>query len=67
MNVFKLFVDWEKIRKEVENSIRYVNEDFDFVRELIEIKSREDVLSNFEKVKVYKFIMEAVIFEVIIV
>lgn len=67
MNVFKLFVDWEKIRREVENSIRYVNEDFDFVRELIEIKSREDVLSNFEKVKVYKFIMEVVIFEVIIV
>lgn len=67
MNVLKSLVDWEKIRKEAENSTRHVNEDSDSAREPIETKSREDVPSNFEKAKAHKSTMEAAISEVIIV
>lgn len=67
MNVLKSLVDWERIRREAENSTRHVNEDSDSAGEPIETKSREDVPSNFEKAKAHKSTMEAAISEVIIV
>ncbi|KAL0789711.1 hypothetical protein Bca101_005957 [Brassica carinata] len=63
VNVLKSLVDWEKIRREAENSTRHVNEDSDSAREPVETKSREDVPSNFEKAKAHKSTMEAAISE----
>lgn len=63
VNVLKSLVDWERIRREAENSTRHVNEDSDSAGEPIETKSREDVPSNFEKAKAHKSTMEAAISE----
>lgn len=67
MNVLKSLVDWEKIRREAENTTRNASEDSDSAGEPIETKSREDGPSNFEKAKAHKSTMEAAISEVIIV
>lgn len=66
MNVLKSLVDWEKIKREAESSIRHANEDSDSAGEPSEIKSREDVPSNFEKAKAHKSTMEAAISEVFV-
>ncbi|CAE6074869.1 unnamed protein product [Arabidopsis arenosa] len=63
VNVLKSLVDWEKIRREAENSTRNANEDSASAGEPIETKSREDVPSNFEKAKAHKSTMEAAISE----
>ncbi|CAH2065526.1 unnamed protein product [Thlaspi arvense] len=63
VNVLKSLVNWEKIRREAENSTRHANEDSDSAGEPIETKSREDVPSNFEKAKAHKSTMEAAISE----
>ncbi|AEE77786.1 HOPM interactor 7 [Arabidopsis thaliana] len=63
VNVLKSLVDWEKIRREAENSTRNANEDSASTGEPIETKSREDVPSNFEKAKAHKSTMEAAISE----
>ncbi|CAL9247916.1 unnamed protein product [Arabidopsis halleri] len=63
VNVLKSLVDWEKIRREAENSTRNANEDSASAGEPIETKSREDIPSNFEKAKAHKSTMEAAISE----
>ncbi|KAL0722489.1 hypothetical protein Bca4012_037088 [Brassica carinata] len=63
VNVLKSLVDWEKIRREAENSTRHASEDSDSAGEPIETKSREDGPSNFEKAKAHKSTMEAAISE----
>ncbi|EOA23306.1 hypothetical protein CARUB_v10019080mg [Capsella rubella] len=63
VNVLKSLVDWEKLRREAENSTRNANEASASAGEPIETKSREDVPSNFEKAKAHKSTMEAAISE----
>lgn len=66
MNVLKSLVDWEKSRlqsdKQSEN-VRSLEEESSGYENL-EIKSREDLTSNFEKAKAHKSTVEAAISEV---
>ena len=64
--MLKSLVDWEKSRRQPERKRggRQSLEE-DSARESVEIKSREDVTSNFEKAKAHKSTMEAAISEVI--
>ncbi|XWS72348.1 hypothetical protein CRYUN_Cryun02cG0032400 [Craigia yunnanensis] len=64
VNVLKSLVDWEKSRRQPERKrggSQSLEEDS--ARESVEIKSREDVTSNFEKAKAHKSTMEAAISE----
>ena len=64
--MLKSLVDWEKSRRQPERKrggSQSLEEDS--ARESVEIKSREDVTSNFEKAKAHKSTMEAAISEVI--
>ncbi|XWS26510.1 hypothetical protein CRYUN_Cryun26dG0038000 [Craigia yunnanensis] len=64
VNVQKSLVDWEKSRRQPgrkRGSSQSPEEDL--ARESVEIKSREDVTSNFEKDKAHKSTMEAAISE----
>ncbi len=67
MNVLKSLVDWEKSHRESENQTKgnQSPEEKVSAKESLEIKSREDITSNFEKAKAHKSTMEAAISEVI--
>ncbi|KAK4564844.1 hypothetical protein RGQ29_006776 [Quercus rubra] len=65
VNVLKSLVDWEKSHRESEKQTKgsqSPEENFS-VKEGLEIKSREDITSNFEKAKAHKSTMEAAISE----
>ncbi|OMO86408.1 SEC7-like protein [Corchorus olitorius] len=67
VNVLKSLVDWEKSRRQLERKSggsQSLAEDA--ARESVEIKSREDVTSNFEKAKAHKSTMEAAVSEAMI-
>lgn len=68
MNVLKSLVDWEKSHRESEKQTKGSQspEEKVSVKEGLEIKSREDITSNFEKAKAHKSTMEAAISEVIV-
>ncbi|GMY35231.1 brefeldin A-inhibited guanine nucleotide-exchange protein 5 [Fagus crenata] len=63
VNVLKSLVDWEKSRREIEKQTKGTQspEEKVSVKEALEIKSREDITSNFEKAKAHKSTMEAAI------
>lgn len=65
VNVLKSLVDWEKSHKDLEkqNKGKESSEETVFPRDSNEYKSREDSVSNFEKLKAHKSTIEAVIFE----
>ncbi|XVF35229.1 hypothetical protein REPUB_Repub18cG0127500 [Reevesia pubescens] len=64
VNVLKSLVDWEKSRRQPERKRGgSQSPEEDSGRESVEIKSREDVTSNFEKAKAHKSTMEAAISE----
>ncbi|XP_073128744.1 brefeldin A-inhibited guanine nucleotide-exchange protein 5 [Henckelia pumila] len=65
VNVLKSLVDWEKSHKELEkqNKGKESFEETVSSRDSDEYKSREDSVSNFEKLKAHKSTIEAVIFE----
>ncbi|XWS70147.1 hypothetical protein CRYUN_Cryun03dG0024100 [Craigia yunnanensis] len=64
VNVLKSLVDWEKSRRQPERKREGSQSlEEDSARESVEIKSREDVTSNFEKAKAHKSTMEAAISE----
>ncbi|XP_021277449.1 brefeldin A-inhibited guanine nucleotide-exchange protein 5 [Herrania umbratica] len=64
VNVLKSLVDWEKSRRQPERKRgRNLSPEEDSTRESVEIKSREDVTSNFEKAKAHKSTMESAISE----
>ncbi|THG19477.1 hypothetical protein TEA_007202 [Camellia sinensis var. sinensis] len=65
VNVLKSLVDWEKTRRALEKQSKG-NQSFEgevSAREFDEIKIREDLPNNFEKVKAHKSTMEAAISE----
>lgn len=67
MSVLKSLVDWEHSHRETEKqskSYQSLQEEVS-ARESDEIKTREDVPSNFEKAKAHKSTLEAAISEVI--
>ncbi|XP_065620356.1 brefeldin A-inhibited guanine nucleotide-exchange protein 5 [Quercus suber] len=65
VNVLKSLVDWEKAHRESEKQTKGSQspEEKVSVKEGLEIKSREDITSNFEKAKAHKSTMEAAISE----
>lgn len=66
MNVLKSLVDWEKSRLHSEKQgFAHSSEEESSGNENLEVKSREDVTSNFEKAKAHKSTVEAAISEVI--
>ncbi|KAG4190196.1 hypothetical protein ERO13_A07G018300v2 [Gossypium hirsutum] len=64
VNVLKSLVDWEKSRRQSERKRGGIgSSEEDSAGESVELKSREDVTSNFEKAKAHKSTMEAAISE----
>ncbi|XVE97802.1 hypothetical protein REPUB_Repub03eG0050400 [Reevesia pubescens] len=64
VSVLKSLVDWEKSRRQPERKrAGSQSPEEDMAGESVEIKSREEVTSNFEKAKAHKSTMEAAISE----
>lgn len=67
MNVLKSLVDWEMSRGESYNQSKNAQslEGDASDRESVDVKSRQDMTTNFEKAKAHKSTLEAAISEVI--
>ncbi|KAF7837607.1 brefeldin A-inhibited guanine nucleotide-exchange protein 5-like [Senna tora] len=63
VNVFKSLVDWEKSRKESVKLRKSSQHEGLSVDDSVEIRSRDDVTSDFEKAKAHKTTLEAAIVE----
>lgn len=67
MNVLKSLVDWETSHRELESQNKSIQspEGEASAGESVDVKTRDDLTSNFEKAKAHKSTMEAAIAEVI--
>ena len=61
MSVLKSLVDWEKSHRESENLKKSILHEGVSTEDSVEIRSREDVTSDFEKAKAHKSTLEAAI------
>lgn len=66
MNVLKSLVDWEKSRGESDNQSKNAQslEGEASAKEPVDVKSRQETTTNFEKAKAHKSTLEAAISEV---